>query len=91
MAIETNSNNVRTTILDQATEGQELWSKDSASIALNRGGQWGLLPMIGGIDSDNNVHEWMYNQPYLRRDIIPIVLETPRIFELFDNGEYLPS
>ena len=89
MAVKNNSNNVRVGVFEGVggDTDSNAWSSNIPSVRLDKGGQWGLLPMIGGIDSDQNVHEWMYNQPYLRRDLIPIVLETPRIFDLFPNSE----
>lgn len=83
-----NSNNVRVGTFEgvEATNSGS-WAKDISSVNLDKGGQWGLLPMVGGIDSDQNVHEWMYNQPYVKRDVIPIVLETPRVFDLLPNSQ----
>ncbi len=52
---------------------------------LLKGGQWGFLPLIG---DDKNRHAWMADQAYIRRDIIPIVLQVPKGFELLPNGEY---
>lgn len=82
-----NSNNVRTNIFEGTGDNTGSWAEGIPSISLEHGGQWGLLPMIGGVDSDQNIHEWMYNQPYLKRDLIPIVLETPRVFDLFPKPE----
>jgi len=57
------------------------------TIDIRNGGQWGLLPVIGGIDNDTPIHEWMHNQRYQRRDIIPIVLSVPRGFDLLPNKD----
>ena len=52
---------------------------------LLQGGQWAHLPMIG---DKNNKHAWMADQAYIRRDIIPVVLQVPKGFEYLPNGEY---
>ena len=58
---------------------------DLSSSNLLKGGQWGHVPLIG---SSTNKHEWMADQAYIRRDIIPIVLQAPKGFELMgDTGK----
>ena len=64
------------------------WSENIQSLSLRHGGQFGYLPMIGGKDNAGNpIHEWMYNQSYVRRDVIPVVLQTPRFFDLLPNSD----
>ena len=55
------------------------------SANLLQGGQWSHLPMIG--DNDHK-HAWMADQAYIRRDIIPVVLQAPKGFEYLPNGEF---
>ena len=55
---------------------------------LLRGGQWGFLPMIGSKEGDEIKHAWMADQAYIRRDLIPIVLQVPKGFDLLPNGDY---
>jgi len=55
---------------------------DVAASNLLKGGQWGHLPLIGSPDQQ---HEWMADQAYIRRDIIPIVLQAPKGFELMGD------
>ena len=52
---------------------------------LLKGGQWAHLPMIG--DKENK-HAWMADQAYIRRDIIPVVLQVPKGFEYLPNKDY---
>ena len=52
---------------------------------LLKGGQWGYVPIIGTKD---NKHAWMADQAYIRRDVIPVVLQAPKGFELLPNGDY---
>lgn len=88
MSVTTNSVNVNVTPWDEMGN-LDTWAKDLPTYDLRYGGQFGYLPIIGGLDeSGKPIHEWMYNQPYLRRDIIPIVLQTPRMFDLFPNSKY---
>ena len=86
--VETNSKNISTNVFEKATSsGPDLYSKETPSLDLRHGGQWGLLPRIGGVKDGKAIHEWMYNQAYMRRDIIPIVLQTPRLFDMLPNKE----
>jgi len=55
---------------------------------LLRGGQWGHLPIIGTTDPKGNKHAWMADQAYIRRDIIPVVLQVPKGFDLLPQGDY---
>jgi len=55
---------------------------------LRHGGQWGVIPEIGAVKDGKVVPAWMYNQRYIRRDLIPIVLETPKVFDLLPNPEF---
>jgi len=58
------------------------------TVNLLKGGQWGHLPIIGVESDSGNKHAWMADQAYVRRDVIPIVLQTPKGFELLPHGEY---
>jgi hypothetical protein len=56
-------------------------------INLKYGAQNGFLPNIGGVDAANNnkrVSAWISDSPYVRHNIIPVVLRVPRVFELLD-------
>ena len=60
---------------------------DMPTIDIHKGGQWGLLPRIGGINNEAAIHEWMSEQAYQKRDVIPIVLQVPRMFDLLPNSK----
>jgi len=64
-----------------------VWAQDLPTLDLRYGGQWGYLPKIGGVRDGKAIHSYMYNQRYIRRDIIPVVLQTPRVFDLLPNSK----
>ena len=78
--------NVKTSIFDQSLN-KDGWNNGIASVSLEKGGQFGFLPMIGGIDNEKNISEYMYNQSYLRKDLIAIVLDTPKVFDYLPNPD----
>jgi len=90
MAINVNSNNVTVSAFEAVTKdgATETWASKLPSVDLRHGGQWGYLPSIGGVRDGKAIHSWMYNQRYIRRDIIPVVLQSPRVFDLLPNSEY---
>ena len=66
----------------------ELLSGQSATLNLAYGGQSGFLPRIGLIGGDGKTYgEWISNHAYIKRSIIPIVLQTPRFFSLMPEPE----
>lgn len=73
--------NVTTNVFEEYQTGEDTWASGIETMDINKSGQFGLLPMIGGLDGDKNIHSWMYNQSYHRRDLIAIVLETPKGFD----------
>jgi len=88
MAVNTNSTNIDIAPWEQMGKFDQ-WMQNLPTYDLRYGGQFGYMPIIGGVDkSGKPIHEWMYNQPYLRRDLIVIVLQTPRMFDLFPNASY---
>lgn len=60
--------------------GATAWSTGNENTQLNplRGGQWGWA---------SNPDEWLSAQAYLPRNLIPIVLETPRFFEYMPESD----
>jgi len=80
------NNNVKTSIFDVDQE-TGFYAEGIPSMDLKHGGQWGFLPEIGAKVDGRLVHAWMYNQSYMRMDVIPIVLQTPRMFDLFPNSQ----
>ena len=77
------------TVQYAATGGEKdkMWSSGLNGVDLTKGGQWGFLPIIGGLDDQKKpIHEYMYNSSYLKQDVIPIVLQTPLFFKKLPNG-----
>jgi len=79
------STNVKTNVFADYQSGQPTWAAGIETVDIRKGNTWGFLPSIGGMDSGKNIQEWMYNTPYLRRDLIAIVLETPKGFDYLPN------
>jgi hypothetical protein len=46
------------------------------------GSQTGYVPRLGGGVGKNTYSEWINNTAYVKRNIIPFVLQTPKFFEL---------
>ena len=76
------------TYLEAENSGLDTTKYGTPASNLLKGGQWGYLPMLGGKDGDNVKHSWMADQAYIRRDVIPIVLQVPKGFELLPNSNY---
>lgn len=66
--------------LDNALLDGKAFSKDTSNVMLDltHGGQFAWSP---------NHAEWINNQAYIRRNLVPIVLEAPKFFQLMDNPE----
>lgn len=59
---------------------------------ISKGGVNGLLPKIGAIDSDGKLKDaWVSNHAYIREDIIPVVLKTPKAFDFLQGKELWKS
>ena len=57
------------------------------TVDIRHGGQWGVLPRIGNTGTDGKkLHEWMHEQVYLKRDVVPVLLQAPRGFELLPTN-----
>lgn len=66
--------------LDNALLDGKAFGKDTtnAVLDLTHGGQFSWSP---------NHSEWINNQAYIRRNLVPIVLEAPRFFQLMPNPD----
>ena len=66
--------------LDNAFLDGKAFGKDTtnAVLDLTHGGQFSWSP---------NHSEWINNQAYIRRNLVPIVLEAPRFFQLMPNPD----
>lgn len=60
--------------------GQQAFGRgsDNSMLDLTYGGQQGYAP---------NLAEWVSNQAYVRRNLIPILLEAPRFFQLMPDPQ----
>jgi len=61
---------------------------DSQSPIINPkyGGSQGWSPRLGMLDG---AAEWISEKPYVQEDVIPIILEYPKGFDLLPNGDLL--
>lgn len=54
---------------------------------LTKGGQFGYIPRIGTVDIDGKVKsELINNTSYIRRDLIPILMDYPRFYDYLPSG-----
>lgn len=66
----------------------KIYTGSSATLNLSYGGQNGFLPRIGIVDgSGKSYGEWISNHAYLKHNLIPIVLQTPRFFNYLPEPE----
>ena len=79
--------NVDNSYVPKTNAKDEFWTNNLEAIDIRYGGQWGLLPRIGGVENDKPIHEWMHEQSYQRMDVIPIVLQTPKMFDLLPGSK----
>ena len=70
------------TILDKDT----LYSGHSPAMDLRYGGQTGFMPRIGLLKDNKNYGEWINNQAYIRRNVIPVLLQSPRFFDFLPDS-----
>lgn len=59
----------------------------SPAMNLNYGGQHGFLPRIGGMKNGAVYEEWLSNSAYVTKNVIPVLLTYPRVFDYFPNKE----
>lgn len=64
------------------------YAKSSAVFNLGFGGQNGYMYRIGMIGPDGKPYdEWISNQAYVRRNVIPLVLQYPKFFDYMPYPE----
>jgi len=67
------------TIADAILNKEEVYAGHSPALNLRYGGQNGYFAKIGRVGPDGkNVEEWISNQAYVQRNIIPVVLRAPK-------------
>lgn len=64
------------------TNNQSTYATTAPALNLAYGGMNGFVPRIGSIGPDGKTYqEWMSSQPYVRKNVIPILLNYPRFFD----------
>lgn len=61
----------------------------SPALNLNLGGLMGAMPRFGYRDPSSKRHygEWLNATPYVRENVIPVLLSYPKFFDLLPNSE----
>lgn len=78
------------TFVDSILTQDKLYAAHSPTYDLTYGGQHGFMSRIGMIGADGKSYgEWISSQAYVRRNIIPIMIQAPRFFELMPGTEGL--
>jgi hypothetical protein len=75
-------------IKDSVLAKDKAYAGQSAINDLSFGGQSGLAANIGAVGADGeNVGEWISNQAYVKRNIIPVVLKYPKFFDQMGDSK----
>ncbi len=76
-------------IAESVIKKEEAYAGQSPALDLKYGGQGGFMPAIGieDIGNDGQIEEWISNQAYVQRNIIPVVLKYPRFFDFLPAKE----
>jgi len=64
-------------------------NNSTPSIDLRYGGQYGFLPYLGNDEGSTRIQDWVNNAPEVSRDVIPILIQPPKGFELFPASKTL--
>jgi len=76
-------------LVDAIYNPQEVNAGASPVLNLNYGGQFGVMPRFGHLDSKNGKFygEWINSAPYIRENMIPILMAYPKFIDLLPNSE----
>lgn len=81
-----------TTYVDSILNAGTAYSIHSPSINLDYGAQQGYMPRIGMVGLDGKSYgEWISNHAYIRRNIIPVLLQQPKFFDLMPESDQFKS
>lgn len=82
-----------TTYVDSILNAGTAYSIHSPSINLDYGAQQGYMPRIGMVGSDGKSYgEWISNHAYIRRNVIPVMLQSPRFFDfMYDSDQFVST
>lgn len=75
-------------LADAILKPKEAYGGHAGTINLRHGGQFGLMPRIGAIDysGENHFAEIISTHAYVRKNVIPIVLDYPRGLNLMPDA-----
>ena len=72
---------------DSILQANNVYAGSSATFDLKYGGQQGFMPNIGMMGPDGKLYgEWISNHAYVKRNIIPVLLQAPRFFDFMPDG-----
>ncbi len=75
-------------VKDSVLAKDKAYAGQTATNDLSFGGQGGLAANIGAVGADGkNVGEWISNQAYVKRNIIPVVLKYPKFFDQMGDSK----
>lgn len=64
------------------------YAGNSPVLDLSKGGQNGYMAQLGMVDKDGKHYDaWISNQAYVKRNIIPVVLDYPKFFDFLKEKE----
>jgi len=59
---------------------------DRGKLDLRVGAQQGYMPLLAAVEGDEVFDAWASNAAYTQGDVVPIVLRTPALFDLFPTN-----
>lgn len=76
-------------IVDAIYNPGEVNAGDSPALNLNYGGQFGYMPRHGHYDQQSGKFyaEWLSGSPYIRENMIPVLLAYPKFVDLLPNSD----
>ncbi len=75
--------------LEKAVLDKNFAGGDESLLDLRYGSQQGYIPHLGLKDGGKSYREWINNTAYVKRNIIPFVLQVPKFFDLLPNKKDL--
>lgn len=80
------------TYADSILKPDTLYSQHSSTYNVVYGAQGGYLGRVGMVANDGKSYaEWIANQPYVKRNIIPILIQAPRFFDFMPDPQGMIS
>ena len=72
---------------DAILEKGSMYAGRSPTMNLNYGAQGGFLPRLGGEKNGQMYEEWVSNAAHVTKNVIPVALTYPKIFDYFPQKE----